>query len=667
MPGELAVRLTYNAMLDPAVVATTIALGDSSAPRALPHGAGARMPASVFVTVHGDQADAIDARGGALLAGGLPVAVDTVRRQVELRIPAAVFAPGRGPLRLAAASGAWDPAAGGYAQYGASALRNVAFRGAEPASAWRADAQAAALRTGDLSGFSATVDMAKLADGTDDESGVPASGFMDRIFASAAELRQGRGDPVSRRPGCDAPCVPQYAGLLQPYAVYVPSRTPPPGGYGLTLDLHGCTQSYNIGFGTRRQRQLGERGKGSIVLTPEARGDCYWYFGQAGADVFEAWADVARRYRLDPGLTSIVGSSMGGYGALKLAAAYPDLFARAAGVVPCPGAGIEWSGVRSVPGGSARSLAPLLPALRHVPVMSWQSTGDTTCRYADQAALVTRLGRLGYRYSSLTFDGVDHRALATASLSDAQPIADFLGSERVAPDPSRVTYVVSPALREPEHGLENDHAYWLSKIRPLHADRAGRIDIVSEGIAQTRPPLARHHARGRRAGRWPLVRRALPPGRRGPARGAPPAAARGRPRDLVGDDRPPAGPHRLPARRRDLVLSAAPDPADGLQRRLRRQARVPQHAGLRRRGPRPARRAAALAGRDVERDAGRGPSPQGADERHAPPRRGRPRPRGLARRPRPSARADVVSPLVPGPLTAPAPAGRTRARPAGPV
>jgi pimeloyl-ACP methyl ester carboxylesterase len=490
LPGETAFRLTYNAMVDPTLVATTIALGDAAAALALPHGANARMPAEVFVTVHGGEADAVDALTGATIATGLPVAVDTARRQVDLRVPDAVFAPGGRSVRIAAATGLWSGAA--YLAQPASAFFNVAFRAWEPPSAWRSNAQGVALSTGDLSGFYAVVDFAKLTAGNDDESGVPRTGYLTRIFPSAFEERQGRGDAISRKPGCDAPCVLQYSGRLQPYTLYVPNRPAPPGGFGLTLDLHGCGQTHNIGMGSRKQRQLGERGGGSIVLTPEARGDCYWYFGRAAADVFEAWADVARRYPLDPDLTSIVGSSMGGYGAFKLAAAYPDLFARVGGIAPCPGAGIEWTGVRSLPGGRARSLAPLLPALRGVPVMSWLTNADQTCRYTAQVELLDRLDALGYRYSALTFDGIEHNALASASLADAQPLADFLGDARVERDPARVTYVLSPAVSEPEFGLRADHAHWLSGVVAARASTAGRIDVVSEGITRraSRPETA---------------------------------------------------------------------------------------------------------------------------------------------------------------------------------
>src|SRR4051812_23251469 len=489
LAGDLAIRLSYNSMVDPSVQAATIALGGSAAPLPVPHGANAAEPGRLFVTVHGTTADAVDALTGAVVAPALPVGIDTTLRQVEVRVPYALFDPrGQRAVRIAAAAGLWDPTANAYVPQNGSSLINVAFRGGEPASPWRTTLQSEALRTGNLTPFFALVDFTKLAAGVTDDSAVPTSGFMDRIMASANEDREGRGDAISRKPGCTAPCALQYSGRLQPYEVYVPAGPPPRGGWGLTLDLHGCGQTYNIGYDTVRQRQLGDRAPGSIVLTPEARGDCYWYFDQAGADVFEAWADVARTYPLDPGLTAITGISMGGYGAYKLAASYPDLFARAGVIAPCPGAGVDYAKLRQVvPGGRSRLIAPLLPSLAWVPVMSWQTTGDRACRYRDQQALVTRLVALGYRYASLTFSRIDHRRLAAIVLGAADPLAAFLGAARIFRDPPHVAFVFSPAMHDPAHGLGADHAYWVSGIVPERPTATGRIDVTSYGLGVRAP------------------------------------------------------------------------------------------------------------------------------------------------------------------------------------
>jgi pimeloyl-ACP methyl ester carboxylesterase len=52
------------------------------------------------------------------------------------------------------------------------------------------------------------------------------------------------------------------------------------------------------------------------------------------------WNDLARHYRLDPDFVSLMGTSMGGYGAYRFASLYPDLFAKVVTNVGPPGEGI---------------------------------------------------------------------------------------------------------------------------------------------------------------------------------------------------------------------------------------------------------------------------------------------------------------------------------------
>src|SRR5439155_24631871 len=152
---------------------------------------------------------------------GPAVAVDVERRQVEIRVPHAAWAP-VGTERVAAAAGLWDRAAGSYLvpqltadethPGGAvagdptpSAFFDSAFRFHEPFEApYRDNDQKRAIANGDLSPFFAAVDFDELASGVDDESGVPTSGYLTRIFASRFEKAQGRrlpSDPGRPPPG----------------------------------------------------------------------------------------------------------------------------------------------------------------------------------------------------------------------------------------------------------------------------------------------------------------------------------------------------------------------------------------------------------------------------------------------------------------------------------
>ena len=153
-------------------------------------------------------------------------------------------------------------------------------------------------------------------------TGVPTKGPINRILSSRFSNGQGV-QYVDAGCGDADGCPGQYLGQLQPYSIYVPNQQAPPRGRGLTLLLHSLGGSFNQMHGTKNQSQFGERGKGHIVITPESRGPDGWYYGLAGAEVFEVWADVARRYRLDPAKTAVTGYSMGGYGTYKFGDAVP--------------------------------------------------------------------------------------------------------------------------------------------------------------------------------------------------------------------------------------------------------------------------------------------------------------------------------------------------------
>jgi len=512
-----AFRITLNTMLAPERVAATIAIGTSAPPRAFPHGANATAPAAMFLTLHGAEADLLDALTLQPVAGGVPVAtVDRPRRQIEVRVPHSAWDPGAGTVRLAAGVGLWDPPADRYLvpqaestndrPGGAGALPappaffNVAFRTDEPMpdftdpqtlsspTWWRDRAQGQALRTGDLSSFHADVDFGRLAAGADDDDGVPRTGPLNRMLAS--RFTSGQGVDYARECGSSAGCEGAYIGNLQPYAVYVPQKTPANGRYGLTLLLHALSANYNEFSSARHQRQFGERGRGHIVITPEGRGPDGWYYDRAGADVFEVWADVAARYPLSPEHSSIAGYSMGGYGTFKLATQFPDLFARAQPTVGPPGLGIWAPPNPPQPGGDRSLTFRQLESLRHVPVLSWVAVQDELVPYAGTLRQAQRLDELGYRYELDSFDPATHNSLAIHD--QYAPAAQFLGNATVTRNPPRVTYVRNPTMDFPGVRTAADHAYWLSGIalRDGGGDAPlGSLDARSQGFGRGDPPV----------------------------------------------------------------------------------------------------------------------------------------------------------------------------------
>lgn len=495
-----ALRVTLNTLQDAERTAFTVAIGDSAQARDWPHGAGVRSPAALFLTVHGATAELRDAATGALLEPAPQVMIDPLRRQFTVRVAHVAWNPGREKVRVAAGVGLWDAAAarylapqlmateripGGAAASGA-ALYNLAFRFDEPTpdwnlmgasltlgdaavaakldgTWWRERAQAEALRTGDISAFFADVDFARLADGVADESGIPHSGPISRILASRFETAQGV-DYTKKCGRFPRVCDGAYTGQLQPYMVYVSARAVPSNGWGLTLLLHAWSANYNLYLGSRLQSQLGERGAGSLVVTPSARGSDGDYHDIAEADLFETWADVARNYPLDPDWVSLAGFSMGGGGTFHMLTRWPDLFAggMSVGAVPQEAQG-GWS-----------------EAFRHTPVMVWIASLDEGTPFDLADAARSKLGTLGLRFVFDYFLAADHLTLFTND--EWTPVADFLGERRVVRDPAHVTYVVDPRWDSARAGMIADHAYWLSalRLRDTAEGQTGMIDARSD-------------------------------------------------------------------------------------------------------------------------------------------------------------------------------------------
>ena len=511
--GATLFRVSLNTLQDPERTAFTIALGDANGDTAWPHGAGVSSPAAHFLTVHGSTAELLDAATDEPTAVQPTVSTDLERRQVEIRVPTAAWDPGSDTVRTTIGVGLWDaandsylrPAPGNATQttpgggnpLTRTAIVNVGPRFSEPqpairgkgytigdtavtaaaeASWWRELAQARALTLGDVSPFSADVDFATLRAGTTDDSAVPTSGSFDRIFPTAHVFGQGLDNtqvctdvPTGLRPTPE--CKGRFVGQLQPYNVYVPDKPVPPGGFGLTLLLHSLSANYNQYAASAYQRQLGERGAGSIVITPNGRGSDGFYMGYTETDTFEVWADVARHYRLDPTWVASSGYSMGGFGTYRLMARYPDLFGRGFSVVGIPG-----------------SVRDQLPSLRNTPVLAWNDTLDELVPVDEAEDAHRGLVEAGVPHVYDQFLTADH--LTLASNDEYGPGADFLAEARADRDPSRITYVVDPREDNPAAQVVADHAYWLSGLRVRDAEAGtGTIEVRSEAFGEGVPEV----------------------------------------------------------------------------------------------------------------------------------------------------------------------------------
>jgi hypothetical protein len=256
----------------------------------------------------------------------------------------------------------------------------------------------------------------------------------------------------------------------------------------MTLLLHSLSANYNQYSATRNQSQFGRRANGSIVITPEARGPDQFYEGLGAADVFEVWADVARRYALNPSYSEIAGYSMGGFGTFKLGAQFPDLFARAQPTV------------------AEETNTDVLASLRNIPVLMWNNSADELVPATDYGPTANKLDSLGYRYEldvfqpcPTTFNPQKCQPLFPNHLELAvndqyAPAAAFLDSATVERNPAHVTYVEDAARNRHSLGIDANHAYWLSGIglaspsrTASNGDPEGEIDAFSHGFGASDP------------------------------------------------------------------------------------------------------------------------------------------------------------------------------------
>jgi hypothetical protein len=131
--------------------------------------------------------------------------------------------------------------------------------------------------------------------------------------------------------------VSKLDGSVQPYGVVVPESAFDGANHRLDLFLHGRGETLTeLSFVDQRMRSAGEfTPKDALVLHPYGR-FCNANHGPGEVDVFEAIADVQKKYRIDNERIVVRGFSMGGASTWHLAVHHADFWAAAA-----PGAGFS--------------------------------------------------------------------------------------------------------------------------------------------------------------------------------------------------------------------------------------------------------------------------------------------------------------------------------------
>jgi predicted esterase len=345
---------------------------------------------------------------------------------------------------------------------------------------YRDHGQAKALAARDISAFGVDIDLAKLADDDLVEIDTPSHGWINRLYASHHEIAA----PDGRTEGAQTN-RPMFLGRVQPYGLYIPNAYDGSSPSQLMLQMHSLSSSYNqyAVYTPNLLRQLGDQ-RDSFILTPAGRGPDGWYHDEAELDVFEALADALQTYEIAFDHMTLGGYSMGGYGTLKFAAQYPDLFARGFAVVPPADENI----LGAPTGGaveSAHNTLRIADNVRNVPLLMWEGTNDELVPLAGTLQYDKRLDELGYRYTQRLLIGYDH--FLESTVDEWAEGRDFLGEAVVDNNPEHVVYRAMPAMDNATFGLIHNHAYWVSDITVAGGARSGLIDARSEGTAVGRP------------------------------------------------------------------------------------------------------------------------------------------------------------------------------------
>ncbi|HEV2686089.1 MAG TPA: prolyl oligopeptidase family serine peptidase [Actinomycetota bacterium] len=430
--------------------------------------------------------------------GGAPAPLDATAvwnpeaytNAVEISVARATVTDLTDAVGVGIATGVPDPAthllAAKAPAGAASDLINVAFRN-EPARIWMDENQAFALRDRNIDKFLARIQIRKLLDGST-QTFQQRPGYYERIYEDA-------GTPVNTDTMDDS----YFQGAWQHYGVYIPVGWSPRSYVPATFWMHyrGGHANDAASWEPGILRQFGDE-TGAIVFTPSARGSSSWYTGRGMVDFMDVWHDALSHYRVDRDRIDLAGHSMGGWASYLLGLLFPDRWAASNPEDGLLAPGL-WTGF-SAPsdpqdGGdvNAEFLAPLIGNARNLPYAILHGTEDELVPVTSAIKSATVFQQAGYRYRLYLFHTYEH--YSAPIWDDWRDVVRYMRSFARDPNPSHVTYTISPALdhavstvsapKGVDLGYVFNSAYWTSGLQTrasgLSPSNLGTIDAVTYG------------------------------------------------------------------------------------------------------------------------------------------------------------------------------------------
>lgn len=376
----------------------------------------------------------------------------------------------------------------------APVVMNVAFRGPDERGGWWENAQAAALAHGDISAFGHTVNLRELDRRLTRRADVPSGKLRQRVYVSQHNPGTAEGIDHNGVPGpgttAEDTLLPvsqgfTHIGKYQPYGFYLP---PKPGPHELQLLLHGMGENHSAQMwdpagGANPPPIAAAFGADSnrIFASPLGRGPRGWYSSYSERDVLDVLADVKANYPVTADKVFMSGTSMGGYGAMRIGALHPEEFAAVVQWVgytgdSLNGSGGDGTGVTNL--AAVGNAVDLLGNLRHVPIATWYAGADELVHVNHALAVRDRLAALRVPSAWWLHPVANHSSPAT--INDwAKESAWSAGRSRERA-PSRVTFRTDSRFFAPEAGILPNRAYWVSRIRPAGPGYTD-VDVASAG------------------------------------------------------------------------------------------------------------------------------------------------------------------------------------------
>ena len=464
--------------------------------------------------------DGDEATGGGAWPGlGVRSAGWDVLHRIETGDPSTNLMRGSFPLPAAAT---WRVQAV-TAQKATGQVMNVAFRGVDegaayrlehlnpsphlPSSqgAWFEDAQASALRSGDISAFGAEVATADLRRGVTRLERV-GPGLHERVYTSDHVLPPGEGMSYAGIPGRGSggsttafAQVFNFLGKYQPYGIFIPDAA---GPYGLQMEWHGSNQGIVAQINQPGMQADFGTGLNRLLVTPLARGPNGYGSDISERDLLDVMDDVLAHYPVDEERIFSSGYSQGGYIGFRMAFLHPDRFAGFTSWVGFTGNdtnGTPARGTVDVNAGAVGNMIDYVGNARHVPGSMIYGAADELVQVPSATAMEQAFARTDNLYDWYMHTAADHFTFITTD--DWQKEADDSKDLRLVRNPPRVTFRTDPFLDAPQLGIVHDRAYWVSRIR---GREEGFIDtdLTSHGCGGAVPATTTGSEAGPRPVPW---------------------------------------------------------------------------------------------------------------------------------------------------------------------